>query len=234
MDTPPQQKNSDGRARSMSTNSDPNETAVSMLARFSGKRAPDSTGQATPTESHSFQFTRPPTGTLKVDTSAIDTSASVKQNKSAYPSFARDGVLLPLPDRSSQRSPAPVTAGPDLGRHNSAARREIVGYNTRTHKPTSSASSIRHSLQGAEVDSNINPSPPIPSYAFTSAEGNARSSGHVRAGSAGNWASFSRSGHVQSSYPQQTSTSSPAGDIIATSPWPSTDLTTRINEKVWA
>lgn len=117
----------DGRARSMSTNSDPNEVNVSLLARISGKRQ-DSAAPMTPADS--FQFTRPPTGSLRVDTSTIDASASVKQNKSAYPSFASNGILLPAPEQISQKSPGPVTAGPDLGRHNNA-RREIVGYNVR-------------------------------------------------------------------------------------------------------
>ena len=75
-----------------------------------------------------FQFTRPPTGSLRVDTTALD-GASMKQNKSAYPSFASNGILLPAPEHIAAKSPAPVTAGPDLGRHN-LARMEIVGYPT--------------------------------------------------------------------------------------------------------
>lgn len=124
--TPP--AHTDGRARSMSTNSDPNDGSVSLLARISAKRSQESsTNTSTPVESpSSFQFTRPPTGTLRVDTSTLDTS--LKQNKSAYPTFARNGVLLPAPEDIKAKSPAPVTAGPDLGRHNSS-RLEIVGYN---------------------------------------------------------------------------------------------------------
>ena len=53
----------------------------------------------------------------------------MKQNKSAYPSFASNGILLPAPEHIAAKSPAPVTAGPDLGRHN-LARMEIVGYPT--------------------------------------------------------------------------------------------------------
>jgi hypothetical protein len=112
----------------MSTNSDPNETNVSLLARINGKRNQEPTSSATPVDGSPFQFTRPPTGSLRVDTSALDTSLS-KQNKSAYPSFASNGILLPAPEPISQKDPGPVTAGPDLGRHNNA-RREIVGYNT--------------------------------------------------------------------------------------------------------
>ena len=53
----------------------------------------------------------------------------MKQNKSAYPSFASNGILLPAPEHITAKSPVngPVTAGPDLGRHN-LARLEIVGF----------------------------------------------------------------------------------------------------------
>jgi tristetraprolin len=123
---PPRPGSNDGRARSLSTNSDPNEQSVSLLARIA-KREPANTNAPTPTEATPttpFQFTRPPTGSLRVDTSV---EASVKQNKSAYPTFASNGVLIHAPDRIAAKSPAPVTAGPDLGRHNNS-RLEIVGY----------------------------------------------------------------------------------------------------------
>ncbi|RDB28599.1 hypothetical protein Hypma_015219 [Hypsizygus marmoreus] len=236
-DAAPQQ-HSDGRARSLSTNSDPNEASVSLLARISGQRNQDA-NNLTPVDSNSFQFTRPPTGSLRVDTSTLD--ASVKQNKSAYPSFASNGILLPAPEQITAKSPAPVTAGPDLGRH-SNARREIVGYNTQqrgVHKSTAStSSSVRHSFNGSEVDVNFNPSPPVSghsSFALSSGENIGRTNGHVRAGSAGNWGSFSRSSHLaQSPYPNGAS---PAGEIMANSPWSSTELavgTSRLHEKVWA
>lgn len=113
----------------MSTNSDPNEASLSLLARISAKSNPTA---STPIDMNpnGFQFTggRPPTGSLRVDTSALD-GPSVKQNKSAYPSFASNGILLPAPEPITAKSPAPVTAGPDLGRHN-LARMEIVGYNS--------------------------------------------------------------------------------------------------------
>lgn len=102
---------------------------MSLLARISSKRTQEPNNLATPVDMGSgngFQFTRPPTGSLRVDTSALD--ASVKQNKSAYPSFASNGILLPAPEQITAKSPAPVTAGPDLGRHNNS-RMEIVGYN---------------------------------------------------------------------------------------------------------
>lgn len=114
----------------MSTNSDPNEGSSSLLARISAKRTQEGSPNslATPVDSPStFQFTRPPTGSLRVDTTVSDGS-SMKQNKSAYPTFASNGILMQAPERIRAKSPAPVTAGPDLGRHNSS-RLEIVGYN---------------------------------------------------------------------------------------------------------
>ena len=80
-----------------------------------------------PTPTGAFPLTRPPTGSLRVDTTNVE--PSVKQNKSAYPTFASNGILLPAADHGTAKSPAPVTAAPDLGRHN-LARMEIVGYPT--------------------------------------------------------------------------------------------------------
>lgn len=120
----------------MSTNSDPNDQSISLLARISAKRkeevsGPNQNNASTPVDgsppSSGYQFDRrPPTGSLRVDTSVLDSSAG-KQNKSAYPSFASN-VMVATNDQASAKSPVPVTAGPDLGRHNNA-RLEIVGYN---------------------------------------------------------------------------------------------------------
>ncbi|KAF9015004.1 hypothetical protein BDQ17DRAFT_1385826 [Cyathus striatus] len=228
--TPPQSR-PDGRARSMSTNSDPNDASISLLARISAKRTQD----ATPVEvTSNNRFTR---ASLRVDTSALD-GPSKPQNKSAYPSFAGNGILLPAPDQVTVKSPAPVTAGPDLGRHNTS-RLEIVGYNNPVKKSNNSSSNIRHSFNGTDIDLNFSPSPPAsgPSYALSSVENQSqsRTNGHVRAGSAGNWGSFGRSSHLaNSSYP---SASSPAGDIIANTPWATNELAvgpSRLNEKAWA
>ncbi|KAG6817597.1 hypothetical protein H0H87_006225 [Tephrocybe sp. NHM501043] len=231
VDNTPQQQVPDSRSRTLSTNSDPNEVTASLLARISGKRVQEPNNLATPVETNTFQFARPPTGSLRVDTTALDTS--VKQNKSAYPTFASNGILLPAPERKSQKSPAPVTAGPDLGRHNNA-RREIVGYNNRSHKTTAStSSSVLHSVNGSEVDLNFSSSPPAASsgnsFPLSSSDPPTRSHGHVRAGSAGNWGGFSRSSHLtQSPFPT-------TGDTVNV-PWTSTDLavgSSRRLEKVW-
>jgi hypothetical protein len=124
MENTPPPPQADVRERS---NSDPDTSAsVSLLARIS-QRSQEPSGISTPVDSNNtFQFTRPPTGSLRVDTTVLD-GASMKQNKSAYPSFASNGILLPAPEHITAKSPAPVTAGPDLGRHN-LARMEIVGY----------------------------------------------------------------------------------------------------------
>lgn len=111
----------------MSTNSDPNDSSVSLLARISAKRTESNGGSlATPVEltKNAFQFGRPPNGKLRVDTTVPPT----KQNKSAYPSFTSNGILLPAGDQTPSQEPAPVTAGPDLGRQHNA-RLEIVGFN---------------------------------------------------------------------------------------------------------
>ncbi|KAF7320018.1 hypothetical protein MKEN_00785800 [Mycena kentingensis (nom. inval.)] len=243
---PPPPGSSDGRARSMSTNSDPNDASVSLLARIAKRDSASAASAATPTETtpstsnSGFAFTRPPTGSLRVDTTSIDSSASLKQNKSAYPTFASNGVLIHPPDRLASKSPAPVTAGPDLGRHNNS-RLEIVGYNTqRNIKAPTPSTGMRHTLNGSEGDVAYSPSPPAPGHSpFTlpaAADGTSnggRANGHVRAGSAGNWGSFSRSSHLATGYGQ----ASPSAEAPANSPWSTTELavgSSRLNEKAWA
>lgn len=88
---------------------------------------------------------------------------------------------------------------------------------------------------------NFSPSPPASNHSYThtsgenSQAGQNRVNGHVRAGSAGNWGSFSRSSHLSTAaYPNG---SSPAGEIMSNSPWSSTELavgTSRLHEKAWA
>lgn len=131
-ENPPSQSSTHSRERS---NSDPDmSSSVSLLSRISQRSqqdgSPNTTATATPinpTPTSAFPLTRPPTGSLRVDTTNVE--PSVKQNKSAYPTFASNGILLPAQEQVTVKSPAPVTAGPDLGRHN-LARMEIVGYPT--------------------------------------------------------------------------------------------------------
>lgn len=101
----------------MSTNSEP-EVQVSLLQRIGAKRTAESNSANTttptatnPPEGSAFQFTKPPSGALRVDTNVLDNVvAAAKQNKSAYPTFANNNGLQAL-------SPGPVTAGPEFGRH---------------------------------------------------------------------------------------------------------------------
>lgn len=83
-------------------------------------------------------------------------------------------------------------------------------------------------------------SSPVPggsghSYTLSSGDGTnttqTRANGHVRAGSAGNWASITRNNPLTSS-----SFPSPGGDTI-TSPWSTTELavgSSRFSDKAWA
>ncbi|KAF7978926.1 hypothetical protein HWV62_44466 [Athelia sp. TMB] len=232
----------DTRARSLSTNSDPNEQSVSLLARISAKRKEESSSNtgnpATPVDASpspgGYQFTRPATGSLRVDTSVLDPSLS-KQNKSAYPSFASNVML----SNDAAKSPVPVTAGPDLGSHN-RSRLEIVGYNQRASK-TSSNSNVRHSFNGSEViDDFATPTSTAPSSSFRMASperngvASQRTNGHSRSGSAGNWGSFSRSSLGTPPYPQSSGAN---GELKGNSPWSTTELavgSSRLNEKAWA
>ncbi|PPQ66103.1 hypothetical protein CVT26_010904 [Gymnopilus dilepis] len=243
--TPPLPQQQEGR----DPNSEPDVPApVSLLTRIAQRPQQESSTNSTSTpvdvnSNNSFQFTRPPTGSLRVDTTVLD-GVSMKQNKSAYPSFAGNGILLPAPEHITAKSPAPVTAGPDLGRHN-LARMEIVGYPNHQKKNSTSSttnSNPRHSFSGSDVDLNFSPSPPASGHAFAHNANDAvqptptRVNGHVRAGSAGNWGSISRSSHLSaaSAYPHATSA---AGEIMSNSPWSSTELavgSTRLHEKNWA
>lgn len=101
----------------MSTNSDPNDSQQSLLARITAKRTskddPSGSNAVTPTatsvmENGNFQYgQKPPTGALRVDTTvAGDAVTAAKQNKSAYPSFANSAPQA--------LSPGPVTAGPEF------------------------------------------------------------------------------------------------------------------------
>ena len=129
----------EGRARSHSTNSDPDQQ-TSMLARIK-RQEPSSgaTGSSTPPTSAtgpatpgSATFARPSPAALRVDTSSLD---SPNHTKESYPytsnaAIPAPGVPILRTDLSGgRRSPAPATAGPDFGRHNTAARLEVVGNN---------------------------------------------------------------------------------------------------------
>ena len=127
----------EGRARSQSTNSDPDQQ-TSMLARIkrqepssgtTGASTPptSATGSATPS---SATFARPSPAALRVDTSSLDSPNHTKESYpyTSNPALPAPGVPILRTDLSGgRRSPVPATAGPDFGRHNTAARLEVVG-----------------------------------------------------------------------------------------------------------
>jgi len=173
----------------------------------------------------------------------LDSSAT-KQNKSAYPTFASN-VMLPTNDQSTVKSPVPVTAGPDLGRHNNS-RLEIVGYNQqRTTKATSTNPNVRHSFSGTEVnldDFNTPVSNQSSSFRMASPDritngvSTSRANGHSRSGSAGNWGGFSRSNHPAGPAPYPQS-SGAGGELKTNAPWSTSELavgSSRLHEKAWA
>ncbi|KAG1826240.1 uncharacterized protein BJ212DRAFT_1475570 [Suillus subaureus] len=227
---PPPSATASNRERS---NSDPNESSISLLQRIQRK------GDATPVDasppSGNFFNSRPPTGSLRVDTSALNNIT--KQNKSAYPTFASNALMLSSSEQTPVKSPVvPLTAGPDLGRHNNA-RLDIVGYSQqRLNRTSVTTPNARHSFNGTDVDLDFS-SPSTPSavtpttsFALSQADrvsnNNAVPRAHVRSGSAGNWGSVTRSSNLAGvpSYPQ----ASGAGE--SNSPWALAGDITRLGE----
>lgn len=220
---PPLSATATSRERS---NSDPNEASNSLLARIQRKN------EATPVEvspSGSFFNERPLARSLRVDTSVPNNVS--KQNKSAYPTFASNALMLSNPEQTTIKSPVPLTAGPDFGRHN-AARLDIVGLNQRLNKASSANPSSRHSFNGTDVDLDFtSPSTPSATNPVTSfaMSPNERVSGsnavprshHVRSGSAGNWGSVGRSSNLTGapSYPQSSE-----GSDVSNMPWSTSEL----------
>ncbi|KAI8995385.1 hypothetical protein BD414DRAFT_239521 [Trametes punicea] len=238
--TPPP-SNPDGRARSSSTNSDPNDvSSSSLLARITAKRKEESAmnsgsgSLSTTPPSAGFQVNGRPDH-LRVNTNVTDPATISKRNKSAYPTFAHNGVLMPAAEDTAARSPGPVTAGPDFGRH-ASSRLEIVG-SQRGGPKTAVNPTVRHSFNGSEIPldlssivtptaanptSQLNASPEAPKVS--------RINGHVRSGSAGNWANATRGTHL-TAYPLS---SIPGGELKTNSPWADYGVGSRLTEKNWA
>ncbi|KDQ54779.1 hypothetical protein JAAARDRAFT_348656 [Jaapia argillacea MUCL 33604] len=256
---PPPPSHTDGRARSMSTNSDPNDASTSLLARISAKRTQESTPIDGNQQSTVMPMNgRPPTGSLRVDTSSLGAPVP-KENKSAYPTFPNNGTLLPAPAQPSAMSPGPLTAGPDFGRSNPMVGQNQVRFHTTHHssesihsalqqrlsKNTSNTNpNLRHSFNGTEVNLNLSTPPPgsghtspfampPPENSLNVAPSAGRINGHVRSGSAGNWSSLSRSSHLGAPSPY----SATPGDLKASSPWGAPELMvgggSRLTEQTW-
>ncbi|CAL1696384.1 unnamed protein product [Somion occarium] len=225
---PPPVVNPDGRARSASTNSDPTEGSTSLLARI--KRGQDVPANSSTSTTPSSGPTRP--GSLRVDTSVIDGTSGAKQNKSAFPSFTHNGILMPTTDDGPSMSPGPVTAAPDFGRH-TAARIDIVGTQRLSKTPTGNPN-LRHSFSGSDqldFSSVTTPTASSNQYSLSPPEPlrGSRINGHVRSGSAGNWGAATRSSHL-TAYPLS---SIPGGESKVNSPWAEYNSGSRATEKNW-
>ncbi|KAI0724276.1 hypothetical protein C8T65DRAFT_625996 [Cerioporus squamosus] len=239
-DGAPPPPNPDGRARSSSTNSDPNEVSSSLLARISAKRTQESAINSGP---GSVSTTPPSAGfvggrpeQLRVNTNVTDVPIA-KQNKSAYPTLAHNGIFMSSGEEGTARSPGPVTAGPDFGRH-AGSRLDIVG-SQRGGPKTAVNPNVRHSFNGSDIQLDLSSVSNTPTAANPTPTLNtspeppkvSRINGHVRSGSAGNWATATRSSHL-TAYPLS---SIPGGELKANSPWADYNVgSSRLAEKNWA
>ncbi|EIM83474.1 uncharacterized protein STEHIDRAFT_160055 [Stereum hirsutum FP-91666 SS1] len=244
---PPPKVTEATRSRS---DSDSNEPPVSLLARISAKRNQDNTNaaaNATPTNTHSNDSSpngyqsgsRPPTGALRVDTSSLDQPNLKHQNKSAYPSFAANGVLF-ANETSGNRSPGPVTAGPDLGPRSRPDFASYTQTQSRLNNSTSSSNSnIRHSYTGSNemnTPAASGHTSPFPGENANNSTG--RVGGHSRGSSVGNWGGVSRSGHLAAPSPfGGPQSANPGAEVQAryNTPWLSPEVgPSRYAEKGWA
>ncbi|KZT74878.1 hypothetical protein DAEQUDRAFT_10977 [Daedalea quercina L-15889] len=235
VDGAPPPSNTHGRDRSDSTNSDPNEVSTSLLARITARRSQEipigsNGGSGNTTPPSATYSTRP--RSLHVDTSILDSAVSTKQNKSAYPTFAHNGILRPAGEEVTARSPGPVTAGPDFGRH-ASARLDIVG--SQMNKNGTPNSNVRNSFNGSDMQLDFNTTPTatnVPNQLGSSSEAPkpaSRINGHVRSGSAGNWGSATRTSHL-AAYPLS---SIPGNELKANSPWADYSAGSRLAEQNW-
>ncbi|KAH9835810.1 uncharacterized protein C8Q71DRAFT_97440 [Rhodofomes roseus] len=236
-DGAPPPSNLHGRDRSGSTNSDPNEVSTSLLARISARRSQEipvgSNGGSGSTTPPSATYSSRPRS-LHVDTSILDPAAGSKQNKSAYPTFAHNGILRPAGEDVTARSPGPVTAGPDFGRH-ASARLDIVGSQRQMSKNAASNSNVRNSFNGGDMQLDFSTTPTATNMSTqlgSSPEApkpSSRINGHVRSGSAGNWGSATRANHF-TAYPLS---SIPGGEVKTNSPWADYTAGSRLAEQNW-
>lgn len=243
----------DGRARSMSTNSDPNDAQNSLLARITAKRKVEENGATTPTvatmengNGTGYQYAhKPPTGALRVDTN-VEAPVASKQNKSAYPTFASSSMQA--------LSPGPVTAGPEFGHRigssgvgiTDSINQRMAGSgpnpNSR-HSYTASEASITFGQQARNVSGGSTPFSVLSGQTDSPAPSKTPSGhGHSRSGSASNWGSFSqKSTHLGTGSSPYAHTPSPgndpmtAGAVSVVLPW-ANDLNTntRHNDRTWS
>ncbi|KAH7104298.1 hypothetical protein BKA62DRAFT_502109 [Auriculariales sp. MPI-PUGE-AT-0066] len=175
-----------------SSNADGEQQQQSILVRIKAKNS-----DKDDTLSPSFQFggaARPAPGGLRVDTSALDGATAVKQNKSAYPTFASNQTI---PNVDSRNEAPPATAGPEFGRQRlevlglskstgSNHTRSLSGTDTTLHhaRSLSGAGNLTPLAAGNTPDSATAPAPvPVPAPGSASAT----SHGHSRSTSGSHW-----------------------------------------------
>jgi hypothetical protein len=228
--TPPPLLVNHSRSHSGSTASDSAEGS-SLLQRISAQRAQGVVAAASqaatpvdkPATPTSAGFGRPG---LRLDTVSLGgVSALAKENKSAYPSFPQGPNPLkphPAPEPSSALSPLPMTAHPDFGGRRGAGLAHLdvgAASQARMGKAKAASPNNRHSFNGTDLGldfSGVNVGPgSLATPVQTSGGTFTRSSGHMRSGSAGNWAALSRSSRLASSPYSPI----PSADVNTTSPW---------------
>lgn len=253
----------DGRPRSMSTTSDPNDVPISMLQRINAGRNQQGASNATTpiamsaVDGQNYQFQKPANGQLRVDTNVLD-SVAAKPTKSAYPTFGNNQLQA--------LSPGPVTAGPEFGRQNvgiidmpmnevrqspQCSRHDTNCHSFAQRMKSAQSTNPRHSFNGSEVGVNFNQQPRnvsggssspfgILGEAASGTPGGGHGHGHSRSGSAGNWGSFSQKPHFAAASPY-AHTPSPGNDLgvagTGGSPWGSQDFSagvSRLGERTWA
>lgn len=232
------------RAPSANSQSDAPEQSQSLLARINAKRKEEESGGITPTTLPTFQFGRPGTAQLRVDTSALESGAPLKQNKSAFPTYASNQTI-PAVNTESRRASPPATAGPEFGRQ----RLEVLGLG----KPNGAPSHMR-SLSGTDTSTsslhqssrslsgNLTPlaSGNTPDSATAPAQaGPATAHGHSRSTSGSHWGPTRNQGGQQqqqggahltalSAFPRGPNETSPWAQAATAAP------TSRYPDRSWA
>ena len=106
-------------------------------------------------------------------------------------------------------------------------------------RKTNADPNVRHSFNGSDIQLDLSSVSNTPTAANPTPTLNAspeppkvsRINGHVRSGSAGNWATATRSSHL-TAYPLS---SIPGGELKANSPWADYNVgSSRLAEKNWA
>ena len=118
-----------------------------------------------------------------------------------------------------------------------------LGHNSQRGGPKTAVNpSVRHSFNGSEIGFDLSSVTSTPTTAnpgatpvqqtATEAPKVSRINGHVRSGSAGNWATATRTANHLTAYPLS---SIPGGELKTNSPWADYSVgSSRLAEKNWA